>query len=204
MTPIKVFSIKYRFCASVDPVTYNLFDIKGARRLKAMLYVQFSSPNDTFATSTSNIVREEYTTPVRHSVSGWQNTEVPVFGSSIEYTTSARHSINRWDMHLGGSMFDTGNTYWGMTLTSGGWHSTSDWRHYETSTRKDDVLPTTSTGEGTSYVADNGRSDDESYVDPPREPGLDGAEVELFSKLELIPTIPKDVEVGLDEEEEDP
>ncbi|KAH1039379.1 hypothetical protein J1N35_041122 [Gossypium stocksii] len=75
-TPIKVLSIKYRFCASVDPVTYDSFDIKGACGLEAMvqthlasgtpyleLYVQFSSPNDAFAASTCTHVREEYTTP---------------------------------------------------------------------------------------------------------------------------------------------
>ena len=122
--PMKVLSITYRFCLCVDPVTYDSFDIKGARSLEAMvqthlasgspyleLYVQFSSPNDAFATSTSNVVLEEYTTPARHSVSGWQNMEVPVFGSSIEYITPARHSVGGWDMHLGGLMFDVGNKY---------------------------------------------------------------------------------------------
>ncbi|KAK5775595.1 hypothetical protein PVK06_043501 [Gossypium arboreum] len=70
--------------------------------------------------------------------------------------------------------------------------------------RKDDVLLTKSTGEGTSFVADDSGSDDESDVDPPREPDLDGTEVGLFSEPELIPTIPEDVEGGSDEEEEDP
>ncbi|KAH1113795.1 hypothetical protein J1N35_007173 [Gossypium stocksii] len=39
-------------------------------------------------------------TLARHSVSGRSNTEVPVFGGSMEYTTPARHSISGWDMHL--------------------------------------------------------------------------------------------------------
>ncbi|KAK5772387.1 hypothetical protein PVK06_048675 [Gossypium arboreum] len=56
------------------------------------LYIQFSSPNDAFVTSTSTAVRKEYTTHVRDSVSGWQNTKTPVLGSSMEYTTPARHS----------------------------------------------------------------------------------------------------------------
>ncbi|KAH1066859.1 hypothetical protein J1N35_031846 [Gossypium stocksii] len=172
-TPMKVLSIKYRFCASDDPVTYDSFDIRGARGLEAMvqthlasgapyleLYVQFSSPNDAFTASTSTAVREEYTTPARHSVSGWQNTEAPVFGST-----------------------------------------TSDWGRYETFRRRDDVLPMMSTGEGTSYVATDGRLDDESDVDPPREPGLDGAEVSLFSEPEPVPT---EAEGGSDEEEKDP
>ncbi|PPR90163.1 hypothetical protein GOBAR_AA30521 [Gossypium barbadense] len=64
------------------------------------LYVQFSSSNDAFAISTSNAVREEYMTPARHSVSGWQNMEAPVFCSSMEYTTPARHFVGGWDMHL--------------------------------------------------------------------------------------------------------
>ncbi|KAH1082902.1 hypothetical protein J1N35_022663 [Gossypium stocksii] len=71
-TPMKVLSIKYQFCASVDPVTSDSFDIKCAHGLEAMvqthlasgapyleLYVQFVSLNDTFATA----IREEYTTP---------------------------------------------------------------------------------------------------------------------------------------------
>ncbi|KAK5842352.1 hypothetical protein PVK06_004694 [Gossypium arboreum] len=57
------------------------------------LYVQFSSPNEAFATSTSTAVREEYTTPTQHFVSGRQNTEASMFGGSMEYTTPTRHSI---------------------------------------------------------------------------------------------------------------
>ncbi|XP_052887976.1 uncharacterized protein LOC108468284 [Gossypium arboreum] len=181
MTPIKILSIKYRFCASIDPVRYDSFDIKGPRSLEAIvethlasgspyleLYVQFASPNNVFATSTSTAVQEEYTTSARDSASGWQNTE-------------ASRTIS----------------------TTSGWQSTSDWGRYETSTR-DYLLPTTSTGEGTSFVTNDGGSDDESDVDPPREPGPDGAEVVLFSELEPTPTIPEDVEGDSDEEEEDP
>ncbi|KAK5783935.1 hypothetical protein PVK06_038452 [Gossypium arboreum] len=111
-TPMKVLSIKYRFCASVDPVKYDAFDIKGSRSLEVImqthiasgspylkLYVQFSSPNDAFATLTFTAVREEYTTPTQHSVSGRQNTEVPMFSGSMEYTTLARHSAR--NMGLG-------------------------------------------------------------------------------------------------------
>ncbi|KAK5785541.1 hypothetical protein PVK06_040136 [Gossypium arboreum] len=108
-------------------------------------------------------------------------------------------------MHLGRSMFDAGNTYWGMTSTSSGWQSTSDWGHCETSTRRDDVFFSTSTEERTLYVSDDGGLDDEFDVDPPREPDLDSAKVALFSESELVQTEPKDVEGGSDEEkEEDP
>ncbi|MFQ6669188.1 hypothetical protein Gotur_034540 [Gossypium turneri] len=129
MTSMKVLSITYRFCSSVDPVTYDLFDIKGARSLEAMvqahlasgapymeLYVQFTSSNDALAT----IVREVYATPARHLVSGLQNTEQPMFGSGMEYTSPPRHSIGGWDMYLSGLMFDAGNMYWGMASTSSG------------------------------------------------------------------------------------
>ncbi|KAH1055182.1 hypothetical protein J1N35_033247 [Gossypium stocksii] len=170
-TPMKVLFIKYQFCASVDLVTYDSLDIK-----------------------------EEYTTPARHSVSGWQNTEALVFSSSTEYTTPARHSVSGLDMHLSESISDARNTYWG-TLTSTGWQDISDWGRCETSIRRDDVLPTTSTGEGTSYVAADGGSDDESDMDPPREPRPESAEVALFSEPEPVPTEP---EVGSEEEEEDP
>ncbi|KAH1114407.1 hypothetical protein J1N35_007785 [Gossypium stocksii] len=61
-----------------------------------------------------------------------------------------------------------------------------------------------STGEGTSYVANDGGLDDESDVDPPQEPDFDGAEVALFFEPEPVPTEPEDVEEGSDEEEEDP
>ncbi|KAH1031603.1 hypothetical protein J1N35_043777 [Gossypium stocksii] len=125
-------SIKYRFCASVDLVTYDSFDIKGAHGLE--------------------------------------------------------------------SISDAGITYWG-TSTSTSWQATSDWGRYETSRRRNDALPTTSTGEGTSYVAADDGSDNESDVDPPREPGPDGAEVALFSELEPVPIEP---EGGSDAEEEDP
>ncbi|KAH1083043.1 hypothetical protein J1N35_022804 [Gossypium stocksii] len=107
-------------------------------------------------------------------------------------------------MHIGWSMFDARNTYWGMTSTSIGWQFTSDWKRYETSTRRDDVLSATSIGEGTSYVTNDGGLDDESDVKPPREPGLNGAEVILFSELELVPTEPEYVEEGSNEEEGDP
>ncbi|MFQ6662442.1 hypothetical protein Gotur_030281 [Gossypium turneri] len=95
---MQVLSIRYRFWASVDSVTYDSFDIKGARSLEAMvqthlvsgapyieLYVQFTVPNNAFVTA----VREEYTTPARHSISGLQNTEPPMFGSGMKYTTPA-------------------------------------------------------------------------------------------------------------------
>ena len=36
-TPMKVLSITYRFCPSVDPVTYNSFYIRGACSLEAMV-----------------------------------------------------------------------------------------------------------------------------------------------------------------------
>ncbi|PPS16953.1 hypothetical protein GOBAR_AA03616 [Gossypium barbadense] len=157
--PMKVLSIKYQFCASVDPVTYDSFDIKAARSLEAMVQTHLAS------------------------------------GSPY---------LDLYDMHLSGSMFDARNTYWGMTLTSSGWQSTSNWRRCETFIRRDDVLPTTPTSEGTFYVAYDDGSDNKSDADPPREVGLDGAEVALFSEPEPIPTIPEDVEGGSDDEEKDP
>ncbi|MFQ6649580.1 hypothetical protein Gotur_023024, partial [Gossypium turneri] len=63
------------------------------------------------------------------------------------------------------------------------------------------VLPTTSTGEGTSYAADDCGLEDDSDVDPPQEPGPDAAEVGLFFEPELIPTELEDAERSLDEEE---
>ncbi len=53
------------------------------------LYVQFTSPTDVLPSG----VRDVYTTPGRHSVSGLQNTEQPMFGSGVECTSPARHSV---------------------------------------------------------------------------------------------------------------
>ncbi|KAK5839125.1 hypothetical protein PVK06_007887 [Gossypium arboreum] len=85
----------------------------------------------------------------------------------MEYPTPTRHSISGWDIHLSRSMFDARNTYWRMPSTSSSWQSTFDWRRYETSIRRDDVLPTTCTGEWTFYVAHDDGSDNESNADPP-------------------------------------
>ncbi|MFQ6665454.1 hypothetical protein Gotur_032182, partial [Gossypium turneri] len=100
-------------------------------------------------------------------------------------------------------MFDAGNTYWGTASSSSGWQSTSNWGRYEMPRRRDDVLSTTSIGEGTSYATDDGGLEDDSNVDPPREPEPepDGAETGLFFEPEPIPTEPEDAEMSLDEEE---
>ncbi|MFQ6666130.1 hypothetical protein Gotur_032607 [Gossypium turneri] len=124
-----------------------------------------------------------------------------MFGSGVECASLAKHSVGGWDMFVGGSMFDVGNTYWGTTSSSSGWQSKSNWRRYEMPRRRDDVLPMTSTGEGTSYAADNYGLEDDSNVDPPREPGLDGVEVGLFSEPEPIPTEPENAERSSGEEE---
>ncbi|KAK5824392.1 hypothetical protein PVK06_019164 [Gossypium arboreum] len=69
--------------------------------------------------------------------------------------------------------------------------------------RRDDVLSMTSTGKGTSYIANNGGLDNEFDVDPPQEPSPGGAEVALFSKLKPVSFEPKDIERGSVEEKED-
>ncbi|MFQ6649769.1 hypothetical protein Gotur_022332 [Gossypium turneri] len=124
-----------------------------------------------------------------------------MFGSGVECTSPTRHSVGGWDMYVGGSMFDTRNTYWGTASSSSGWQSTSNWEHYEMLRRRDDVLSTMSTGERTSYIADDGGLEDDSDVDPPREPGPDGTEVGLFSEPEPIPTETEDAKMSSDEEE---
>ncbi|XP_052483633.1 uncharacterized protein LOC128039265 [Gossypium raimondii] len=160
------------------------------------LYVQFTSPTDVLPSG----VRDVYTTPGRHLVSGLQNTEQPMFGSGVECTSLARHSVGGWDMYFGGSTFDAGNTYWGTASSSSGWQSTSNWGRYQMPRRRDDVLPTTSTSEGTSYAADDCGLKDDSDVDPPREPGPDGEEVGLFFEPEPIPTEGEDAERSSDDE----
>ncbi|MFQ6645388.1 hypothetical protein Gotur_019642 [Gossypium turneri] len=104
-------------------------------------------------------------------------------------------------MYVGGSTFDAENMYWGTASSSSGWQSTSNWGRYQMPRKRDDVLPMTSTGEGTSYVADDSGLEDDSDVDPPQEPGPDGVEVGLFSEPEPIPTELEDAERSSDEEE---
>ncbi|PPS20303.1 hypothetical protein GOBAR_AA00287 [Gossypium barbadense] len=41
--PMKVLSIKYQFCTLVDPLSYDSFDIKGPRSLKAMVQTHLAS-----------------------------------------------------------------------------------------------------------------------------------------------------------------
>ncbi|KAH1130076.1 hypothetical protein J1N35_001454 [Gossypium stocksii] len=173
-TPMKVLSIKYRFCASVDPVTYDSFDIKGARGLKAMLQ--------------HLLLFERSTRPLP---------DTPLMGGKtqkLRCLAAVRNTQPLHDTPLVDGICTLG------TSTSTGWQATSDWGRYETSRRRDDLLPTMSTGEGTSYIAADGRSDDESDVDQPREPRPDGTKVALFSEPEPVPTEP---EGGSDEEEED-
>ncbi|MFQ6664075.1 hypothetical protein Gotur_031303 [Gossypium turneri] len=122
-----------------------------------------------------------------------------MFGNGVECTSPARHSVGGWDMYVGGSMFDAGNMYWEIASSSSGWQSTSNWGRYQMSRRRDDVLPTTSTGEGMSYAADDCGLEDDSDVDPPREPGPNGAEVGLFFESEPIPTEGEDVEMSSDD-----
>ncbi|MFQ6645133.1 hypothetical protein Gotur_019795, partial [Gossypium turneri] len=104
-------------------------------------------------------------------------------------------------MYIGGSMYDAGNTYWGTTSSSSGWQSTSNWGRYKMPRRRDDVLLTTSTGEGTSYVTNDAGLEDDSDVDLPREPGPDGTEVGLFFEPKPIPTELEDAKRSSNEEE---
>ncbi|KAH1131539.1 hypothetical protein J1N35_002917 [Gossypium stocksii] len=101
----------------------------------------------------------------------------------MEYPTPTRHSVSGCDMHLSGSMFDARNTYWGMTSTSSGWQSKSDWRRCETSTMR------------MMY----------SLQHPPTrgpQASLNGAEIVLFSEPEPVPTITEDVEGGSDDDDD--
>ncbi|KAH1092106.1 hypothetical protein J1N35_019363 [Gossypium stocksii] len=88
-----------------------------------------------------------------------------------------------------------------MTSSSSGWQPTCDFGLFEMYTRKDDVLLTTSTDEGTSNMTNVGGTKTEdgnkSNVDPPREPNVDGSEVALFSEPEPVLTEPEDGEGGV-------
>ncbi|KAH1065101.1 hypothetical protein J1N35_030088 [Gossypium stocksii] len=40
---MRVLSLKYRFCTSIDPVRYDAFDIRGMRGLEAMVQMHIDS-----------------------------------------------------------------------------------------------------------------------------------------------------------------
>ncbi|KAK5812928.1 hypothetical protein PVK06_028372 [Gossypium arboreum] len=64
------------------------------------------------------------------------------------------------------------------------------------------TTPTRHSVNGWDKHHDDGGLDDESNMDPPREPSLDDAKVTLFSKPEPISTKPEDGERSSDEEED--
>ncbi|KAH1129954.1 hypothetical protein J1N35_001332 [Gossypium stocksii] len=115
------------------------------------LKYQFYASVDLIRYDAFNI-RGQNMTPTRHSVSG------------LDLTWSA--DVQCWD------------TYSRMTSTSSGWQSTGDCECFHNYTRRDDVLPTTSTDEGTSNKADvdvfENEEGIESDVNPIREPDVDG------------------------------
>ncbi|PPR83821.1 hypothetical protein GOBAR_AA36892 [Gossypium barbadense] len=92
-------------------------------------------------------------------------------------------------------MFNARNTYRGMTSTSSSWQSTSGFGHSDNYTRKDDVLPMTSTDEGTSNTADVGGVKNEegieSDVNQIWECSVNGLEIALCFKPKTVPTAPE-------------
>ncbi|KAH1031463.1 hypothetical protein J1N35_043637 [Gossypium stocksii] len=163
-TPVKVLSIKYRFCAFVDPVTYDSFDIKGARGLEAMVQSHLAS-GAPYLQNTQPL----HDTPLVDGIC-----------TSVSRYLILGIRIGEHQLLLVGKPYVIGDVIKRL----------EEWMMYS-------LRRPLARGP---YVAADGRSDDESDVDPPREPGPDGAEVTLFSEPESVPTEP---EGGSDEEEEE-
>ncbi|MBA0708931.1 hypothetical protein Golax_024010 [Gossypium laxum] len=120
---MRVSSIKYPFCTSVDPVRYDAFDIKDEGiRSSTSLPVREVRMVENADNPTTLLESSHYDIPKssigRHSSvlaldfnRERQNTEQLGFGGRTEHMTSAQHSISGWDMNLSGSMFNAGNTY---------------------------------------------------------------------------------------------
>lgn len=87
-------------------------------------------------------------------------------------------------------MFYIGNTYRGMESSSTSEQSASYFGCFDNYTRRDDLLPTTFIGKGTSNsghasgveIEEGTKSDD----NPICESGLNGSKIALFSELKLV------------------
>ncbi|KAH1046524.1 hypothetical protein J1N35_037308 [Gossypium stocksii] len=172
-------------------VRHDTFDIKGTQGLEARvqtyidsgslflkLYVEFSMPNEGIRSSIPLYIRKARTVKNVDSLT----TLLESSHYDIPKSSIGRHStISALDFHRGSD-----------------WQSTCDFGHFDTYTRRDDVLPTTSTGEGTSNMANVNGSKNEygngSDVDPVWEPSANGLEVALFFEPELVPIEPEDGE----------
>ncbi|KAH1129438.1 hypothetical protein J1N35_000816 [Gossypium stocksii] len=75
-------------------------------------------------------------------------------------------------------MFNAGKTYRGMISSSNSWQPIVDFGCFDNYIRRDDVLPTTSTVEGTSNLGDVGGVENEKGIDfdadPIQEPDVEG------------------------------
>ncbi|KAH1073824.1 hypothetical protein J1N35_026152 [Gossypium stocksii] len=93
-------------------------------------------------------------------------------------------------------MFYAGNTYRDMASSSTSGQSTSDFGCTDNYTRRDYILSTTSTNEGTSNPGHAKGVEIEENIeldkDPIRESGSNDLEIALFSELKPVPTEPKD------------
>ncbi|KAH1046939.1 hypothetical protein J1N35_037723 [Gossypium stocksii] len=197
---MRVSSLKYQFYAFIDPARYDTFNIKCAKGLEAMvqtyidsgspflkLYMKISRPDETPRASTSILVQETRTV---------ENVDSPM----------TQLCVSGFDINFGQWVFNTWNTYMGMASTSRYWQSTNDSGCFNNYTRRDDVLLTTSTGEGTSSTIDVGGFENEDgnefNTGPVREPDADISKFTLFSKLDHVATELKDGEEGEDVEED--
>ncbi|KAH1129301.1 hypothetical protein J1N35_000679 [Gossypium stocksii] len=204
---MKVSSIKYQFCALVDLVRYDAFDIKDARGLEAMvqmhldsgpllleLYMEFSRSNEGFATSTSFPIPEARTienvdSPTTLLESSHYDILEPSMGRHSSVLTL---DFNRGRQNIELSSFDGRIKYMapGMVATFSGWQLTCDFECFNTYTRREGIVPMTFTGKGTSNTVNIGKpknEDDNKFnVDPPRGHSVDVSEVAFFLNQSLF------------------
>ncbi|KAK5776241.1 hypothetical protein PVK06_044200 [Gossypium arboreum] len=109
-----------------------------------------------------------------------------------EFDTPAQHSVSSFDFNFERLMFYAKNTYSGMASSSTSGKSAGDFGCTDNYTRRDYILSTTSTSEGTS---NHGHAkgieieeDIELDKDPIWESGSNDLEIALFSELKPIPT----------------
>ncbi|KAK5839436.1 hypothetical protein PVK06_008225 [Gossypium arboreum] len=98
------------------------------------------------------------------------NTKQPRFDGNTKCWTPGRHLVGAFDLSFSQQMFNARNTYKGMTSSSSGWQPTIDFVCFDDYTRRDDVLPTTSTVDRTSNLGDVGGVKNEERTDTNANP----------------------------------
>ncbi|KAH1098760.1 hypothetical protein J1N35_015681 [Gossypium stocksii] len=156
---MRVSSLKYRYLASADPVKYEVFYVECPI---LELYAEFGNIGEGKWRSISFPIRKVGAKEEAESPSTWLCSGFTTLLESSHYdipeSSIGKHSSvpsldfysDKQNVQQSSPMFYPGNTYKGMSSSFIDWQSAGDFGCTVSYTRKDDVLPTTSIGKGTS------------------------------------------------------